>query len=90
MLLSFLFYHANKKIPLFSPPFSIYPDDLSSLYLLLIGVLLGHIFVQNPAAGGVIALADATTETSGAKAAACSHLGSLSSISEKGNLVLGI
>ncbi|RWR87190.1 phosphoglucan, water dikinase, chloroplastic isoform X1 [Cinnamomum micranthum f. kanehirae] len=42
-----------------------------------------HYSNQNPAAGGVIALADATTETSGAKAAACSHLGSLSSISEK-------
>lgn len=34
---------------------------------------------------GVILLPDAETETSGAKAAACGHLSSLSSASDKGN-----
>lgn len=38
---------------------------------------------QAAAATGVIELADAKTETSGAKAAACSHLVSLASLSEK-------
>ncbi|MCI10536.1 phosphoglucan water dikinase chloroplastic-like, partial [Trifolium medium] len=34
---------------------------------------------------GVILLPDAETQTSGAKAAACGHLSSLSSVSDKGN-----
>jgi hypothetical protein len=41
--------------------------------------------IKGASSSGVILLPDAETQTSGAKAAACGHLSSLSSVSEKGN-----
>lgn len=43
------------------------------------------LFIQGVFAGGVILLADADAQTSGAKAAACGRLSSLSAVSNKGN-----
>lgn len=43
-------------------------------------------FLQGVLAGGVILLADADAQTSGAKAAACGRLSSLSAVSNKGNI----
>lgn len=43
-------------------------------------------FIKGVSAGGIILLADADAETSGAKAAACGRLASLTAASKQGNV----
>ncbi len=55
----------------------------------LIWILNSCIFTQGVFTGGVILLADADAQNSGAKAAACGRLASVSAVSDKGNLCGG-
>ena len=64
------------------PDFSCLLIDLYNRYQIVESEIF---FVQGVTTGGIIPLADADVQTSGAKAAACGRLSSLAALSAKGS-----